>query len=113
MLSVTPHDGKARSFASLINMLDTTAITNPDDYTKEDFRPGLVIRRFKKDVQDRVREAFRDRKDFAQRFSASAAEETAYEALMAVRVAGRPPDSANRDLFTVTLEEVELLSSVP
>ena len=38
MLSSIPHDGKARSFASLVNMLDATAITNPDDYAKEDFR---------------------------------------------------------------------------
>ena len=67
MLSATPHDGKARSFASLVNMLDATAITNPDDYTKEDFRPGLVIRRFKKDVQEQVRDAFRDRQVFRKR----------------------------------------------
>ena len=46
MLSATPHDGKARSFASLMNMLDPTAIVNPDDYTKEDIK-GLFIRRFR------------------------------------------------------------------
>ena len=85
MLSATPHDGKARSFASLVNMLDATAIANPDDYTKEVFRPGLVIRRFKKDVQEQVREAFRDREVFTRRFPASAAEEAAYDALLAVR----------------------------
>ena len=105
MLSATPHDGKARSFASLVNMLDATAITNPDDYTREDFRPGLVIRRFKKDVQEQVRDAFRDRQVFPQRFSASAAEEAAYDALLAVRIAGRRPETAMRDLFAVTLEK--------
>ena len=105
MLSATPHDGKARSFASLVNMLDATAITNPDDYTKEDFRPGLVIRRFKKDVQEQVRDAFRDRQVFPQRFSASAAEEATYDALLAVRIAGRRPEAATRDLFVVTLEK--------
>ena len=105
MLSATPHDGQARSFASLVNMLDATAITDPDDYTKEDFRPGLVIRRFKKDVQEQVRDAFRDRQVFPQRFPASAAEETAHGALLAVRVAGRRPDATARDLFTVTLEK--------
>lgn len=58
MLSATPHDGKARSFASLMNMLDPTAIADPDDYTAEDFRgKGLVVRRFKKDIQHEVREA--------------------------------------------------------
>ena len=105
MLSATPHDGKARSFASLVNMLDATAITNPDDYTREDFRPGLVIRRFKKDVQEQVRDAFRDREVFPQRFSASTAEEAAYDALLAVRIAGRQPETATRDLFAVTLEK--------
>ncbi|MCY4470166.1 MAG: helicase-related protein [Thiotrichales bacterium] len=105
MLSATPHDGKARSFASLVNMLDATAITNPDDYTKEDFRPGLVIRRLKKDVQEQVRDVFRDRQVFPQEFPASAAEEAAYDALLAVRIAGRRPETPTRDLFAVTLEK--------
>ena len=105
MLSATPHDGKPRSFASLVNMLDATAITDPDNFTKEDFRPGLVIRRFKKDVQDQVRDAFRDRQVFPQGFPASAAEEAAYDALLAVRIAGRRPEAATRDLFAVTLEK--------
>ena len=104
MLSATPHDGKARSFASLVNMLDATAIADPDHYTAKDFRPGLVIRRFKKDVQDDVREAFPDREVFTRRIPASTAEETAYNALLAVQIAsaGR---STHRDLFIVTLEK--------
>ncbi len=48
MLSATPHDGKARSFASIMNMLDPTAIANSDDYGPDDIQ-GLYIRRFKKD----------------------------------------------------------------
>ena len=43
MLSATPHDGRAKSFASLMNMLDPTAIANPNDYTKEDIR-GLWVK---------------------------------------------------------------------
>ena len=90
MLSATPHDGRARSFASLMNMLDATAIADPDDYTREDFRDkGLVIRRFKKDIRNQVRNAFRDREIVRRRFPASTAEEAAYEALLAVRVASR------------------------
>ena len=104
MLSATPHDGKARSFASLMNMLDATAIADPDDYTAEDFRDkGLVIRRFKKDVQHQVRDAFRDRQIHRCRFAASAQEEAAYAALLAVTVAGRR--TGRRDLFVVTLEK--------
>ena len=89
MLSATPHDGRARSFASLVNMLDATAITDPNDYTAEDFRDkGLVIRRFKKDIRHQVRDAFRDREVYRRMFSASVLEEAAYDALLAVTVAG-------------------------
>lgn len=52
MLSATPHDGRAKSFASLMNMLDPTAIADPENYTPEDIR-GLCIRRFKSDVKIR------------------------------------------------------------
>ena len=48
MLSATPHDGKKRSFASLMNMLNPTSIANPDDIR------GLFIRRFKKDIKEQV-----------------------------------------------------------
>ena len=136
MLSATPHDGRARSFASLVNMLDATAITDPDDYTKEDFRDkGLVVRRFKKDIRHQVRDAFRDREVYRCPFPASALEEVAYDALLAVKVAevrgtadpdpgasvapmfrngtefvSRAPApagaaSTRRDLFVVTLEK--------
>ena len=104
MLSATPHDGKARSFASLVNMLDATAIADPDHYTTKDFRPGLVIRRFKKDVQNDVREAFPDREVFTRRVPASLAEEVAYDALLAVQTAS-DCRSTHRDLFIVTLEK--------
>ena len=105
MLSATPHDGKARSFASLMNMLDATAIADPDDYSKDDFRgKGLVVRRFKKDIQDQVREAFRDRTTYRRSFDASASEEAAYDALLAVRVANAA-GTTRRDLFVVTLEK--------
>ena len=110
MLTATPHDGKARSFASLVNMLDPTAITDPEDFRPEDFRDkGLVIRRFKKDIRADVREAFRDRKVHRRRFPASAKEERAYEALLAVKVAraggANPTGEVQRDLFLVTLEK--------
>ena len=105
MLSATPHDGRARSFASLMNMLDATAIADPDDYEAEDFRDkGLVIRRFKKDIQHEVQGAFQDRRTYSLEFSASEREEAAYEALLAVQVANERRSSA-RDLFAVTLEK--------
>ena len=106
MLSATPHDGKARSFASLMNMLDATAIANPDDYEAEDFRDkGLVIRRFKKDIRHEVEGAFQDRRTYSHRFPASDKEEAAYKALLAVQSAGERERSAKRDLLSVTLEK--------
>ncbi len=77
MLSATPHDGKARSFASLMNMLDPTAIANPDDYKAEDIK-GLFVRRFKKDVRDEVGGAFLERKVEMQKCAASPIEENVF-----------------------------------
>ncbi len=106
MLSATPHDGKARSFASLMNMLDPTAIVDPEDYRKEDFRSkGLVVRRFKKDIRDQVREAFRERKVYSVRVEASPEEEAAYQALLNVKVAQSRAGQSKRDLFSVSLEK--------
>jgi superfamily II DNA or RNA helicase len=98
MLSATPHDGRARSFASLMNMLDPTAIADPEHYAREDFSSkGLVVRRFKKDIQSQVPGEFRERRIERHRHPASAEEEAAYEALLAIpftrsgaRAEGRP-----------------------
>ena len=85
LLSATPHDGSARSFASLMSLLDPTAISDPDDYTPEDFREkGLVIRRFKKDIRSQVEGDFRDRVTEVYRAQASAAEDAAFNALLDV-----------------------------
>ena len=78
MLSATPHDGRAKSFASLMNMLDPTAIADPQNYTPEDIK-GLCIRRFKKDVKDQVGGSFLERKITLERCRASAQEEYAFD----------------------------------
>lgn len=86
LLSATPHDGSARSFASLMTLLDPTAISDPDDYTPDDFRHrGLVVRRFKKDIRDQVSADFQERSTHCLRQPASAAEEAAYRALLDVK----------------------------
>jgi superfamily II DNA or RNA helicase len=85
MLSATPHDGKAESFASLVNMLDPTAIANPSDYAQEDYRDkGLVIRRFKKDVREQLAGSFPEREIQVARAQATPVEEEAYARLMEV-----------------------------
>lgn len=78
MLSATPHDGRAKSFASLMNMLDPTAIADPNNYTPDDIK-GLCIRRFKKDVKDQVSGSFLERNITLERCHASAQEEYAYD----------------------------------
>lgn len=85
LLSATPHDGSARSFASLINLLDPTAISDPDEYTADDFKhKGLVVRRFKKDIKDQVTADFQERITTNLRQAASPQEEAAYRALLDV-----------------------------
>lgn len=78
MLSATPHDGRAKSFASLMNMLDPTAIANPNDYTPEDIK-GLCVRRFKKDVKNQVGGAFLERNIELERCHASTREEYVFQ----------------------------------
>lgn len=83
MLSATPHDGRAKSFASLMNMLDPTAISDTENYVKEDFNnKGLVVRRFKKDIRDQVETEFKERTVHSLRHEASSEEEAAYKALL-------------------------------
>ena len=105
MLSATPHDGRAKSFASLMNMLDPTAIANPEEYTPEDIK-GLCIRRFKKDVKDQVSGAFLERTVHLERCHASAREEYAYEIFSDMELqmdVGRERGSSH--LFKTSLEK--------
>ncbi len=79
MLSATPHDGNAQSFASLLNMLDPTAIANPKDYNRADFEDkGLVIRRFKRDISDQVSDEFKTRQIFTIKSNATTQEELVF-----------------------------------
>ena len=104
MLSATPHDGRARSFASLMNMLDPTAIADPDNYGPEDIK-GMFIRRFKKDIQHQVRGAFQERKISTTRTRATLEEESAFDALLNIRLS-RPDHKKNGGiLFRTTLEK--------
>lgn len=105
MLSATPHDGRAKSFASLMNMLDPTAIANPDDYTKEDIK-GLCVRRFKKDVKDQVSGSFLERRIELERCKASAKEEYAYDIFAEMKLQmDLNKTKAQGQLFKTSLEK--------
>lgn len=107
MLSATPHDGKPESFASLVNMLDPTAIANPRDYAREDFRDkALVVRRFKADVRAQLQAGFPDRHIEVVHASASPQEECAFDLLAQARF--RTLDEAGNGtsrLFRTSLEK--------
>lgn len=104
MLSATPHDGKARSFASLMNMLDPTAIANPDDYTREDIK-GLFIRRFKKDIQDQVESSFKERQISVAHCQASPVEEAAFNTFVNTSFTRLDQRKGAGELFKTTLEK--------
>lgn len=112
MLSATPHDGSAKSFASLLNMLDPTAIANPNEYTRADFEDkGLVIRRFKKDIQEQVKNEFKQRKIFTIKSLATMPEEEVFDYIS--KLTFKTIDSKKRkgsELFKTTLIK-SLLSS--
>lgn len=112
MLSATPHDGKAESFASLLNMLDPTAIANPKIYTKEDFEDKqLVIRRFKKDIADQVSDEFKTRQIFTVKSNATIQEEDVFNYIS--NISFQAIDKRKRkasELFKTTLVK-SLLSS--
>ncbi len=107
MLSATPHDGKPESFASLMNMLDPTAIANPSDYAHEDFRDkGLVIRRLKKDVQDQLGGNLPEREIDIERAPASAREEVVLDQLADMTFSTLDSNSrAGGHLFRTTLKK--------
>jgi Superfamily II DNA/RNA helicases, SNF2 family len=104
LLSATPHDGKARSFASLMNMLDPTAIADPSDYGPEDIK-GLFIRRFKKDIQNQAAGAFRDRKILTLECRASREEEDAFSCLAGLDLSRKADRSTGDLLFRIVLEK--------
>ncbi|MEB3186591.1 MAG: DEAD/DEAH box helicase [bacterium] len=104
LLSATPHDGRARSFASLMRMLDPTAIADPDHYTPEDIR-GLYVRRFKADVQHELQQAFPPREVREVWSDATPAEDAAIDALLNVPVVAGPRRNAGQMLFRTVLEK--------
>ena len=80
LTSATPHDGKKESFASLMNLLEPTAIVDDREYTAEDVA-GLFVRRFKKDVQQQVEGSFRERVLHPEHVDAAAEEDAVFELL--------------------------------
>jgi SNF2 family DNA or RNA helicase len=105
LASATPHDGRPESFASLMNMLNPTAIADDKLYGKEQIE-GLFLRRFKKDVLDQIGRACPERKTFRWPVDASAAEEAVYERITEAQFQSFDTTSqTGRLLFRLVLEK--------
>jgi len=109
LLSATPHDGKPESFASLMNMLDPTAITDPSKYTKDDIK-DLYVRRFRKDVIADLRNSVKERDTADVECPASEKEERVFALLKDLKLPDSDAKAKAGQLFKTTLAK-SLLSS--
>lgn len=101
MLSATPHDGRPKSFASLMKMLDPTAIADDNEYTKDDIK-GLFVRRLKKDVPGQ----FLERNVESIPCKASAQEERAFDVFSEITLRMDATKKAGSgQLFKTSLEK--------
>lgn len=110
LLSATPHDGKRESFASLMNMLNPTAIKDPKNYGPDDI-DGLFIRRFKKDVRQQVVGNFPERVVHTPKVPASGKEEAAYALLSGLKFSSMEEQRSGGKVLFRTLLEKALFSS--
>jgi superfamily II DNA or RNA helicase len=109
LLSATPHDGKPESFASLMNMLDPTAIADPSKYTKDDIK-DLYVRRFRKDVIADLRSSVKERDTADVECAASEREERVFALLKDLKLPDSDAKAKAGQLFKTTLAK-SLLSS--
>ena len=109
LLSATPHDGKPESFASLMNMLDPTAIADPSKYTKDDIK-DLYLRRFRKDVIADLRSSVKERDTADVECPASEREERVFALLKDLKLPDSDAKAKAGQLFKTTLAK-SLLSS--
>jgi len=110
LLSATPHDGKRESFASLMNMLNPTAIKDPKDYGPDDI-DGLFIRRFKKDIKDQLPANFPERVVHKPTSQASGKEEAAFDHLASLKFVSMDQGKTSGKILFRTLLEKALFSS--
>ncbi|MBD3274803.1 MAG: ATP-dependent helicase, partial [Candidatus Marinimicrobia bacterium] len=109
MLSATPHDGKPESFASLMRMLEPTAIADEQNYSKEDIK-GLFIRRYKKDIEHQVQQKFKERIIHKEVVESSNMEDSVFDQLAHLKFSSLDKGRGAGQLFRTTLEKA-LLSS--
>jgi superfamily II DNA or RNA helicase len=109
LTSATPHNGRAESFANLMNMLEPTAIADVSDYSAQEIQ-GLFVRRFKKDIEDEVGDQFSERKVELVRMTAGAAEEAYFNCLARARLHALGNRGGEDALFRIGLLKAFLSS---
>jgi ERCC4-related helicase len=110
LTSATPHDGKAASFASVVQLLEPTAIADRESYTKADIEP-FFVRRFKKDIAHEVGDAFQERILDPQHAAASAAEDAVFAVLSGIEFRTIAAQRNSRGVLFRTLLLKAFLSS--
>jgi SNF2 family DNA or RNA helicase len=102
LTSATPHNGRAESFANLMNMLEPTAIADNTNYTATEIS-GLFTRRFKKDIEDQVAGQFSERTVKLEKRDASEAEEAFFARLASARFHTLDRGSSRDELYRIGL----------
>lgn len=72
--SATPHDGRPESFASIVRLLEPTAIADEKNFDKEDVA-AFVQRKFKRDVAHEQAESFPPRETSDEHLAATPEED--------------------------------------
>ena len=105
LLTATPHNGRKDSFASLMRMLDPTALPkNVRDYTRADVE-HLFIRRFKQDVREQMKQSFPERQVHALPVDATPTENAAFDALSRLKLTSDVSRREGALLFRTVLEK--------
>lgn len=110
LTSATPHDGRPESFASLMNLLEPTAVADESSYTSDEIR-DLFLRRFKKDVSHEIEDAFRERAIQLEKSAASKAEDRVFSLLDTIEFKTIAREHNNKGILFRTLLLKAFLSS--
>lgn len=110
LTSATPHDGKKESFASVIQLLEPTAIADRSSYTKADIE-AYYVRRFKKDIAHEVGDAFQERLPHPQHVDATPAEDAVFACLQKLEFRTIAAQRNSRGVLFRTLLLKSFLSS--
>jgi superfamily II DNA or RNA helicase len=110
LTSATPHDGRPESFASLMNLLEPTAVADPSNFVKEDVEE-FFLRRFKKDIRHEVEGSFKEREVKLHKLPASSPEDDTFELLSKVEFRTIDHRRQSRGILFRTLLLKSFLSS--